>query len=249
MANSIGMDAKFLGNGADLPMFGVETMTNLHAGFWADHRGSYNRVEFGKRIDETATASTPAAQPRNGGRGFSDATPRRQRQRGQKRRRSYLLTVCADLASHSGMIARRKDRNGTLIRHAGLTAGGDAGTPAAGRDDQLVLRDSAGAGGWRGAAAGGAPGCGRRGCNSAVRGRSADRSRTPRGIRCQANPLPKNNFAMRSPCHARQAGLDNGDRSWQVRTSSLSGDLLKVASTGPGRSNGRGPIPLPAFER
>jgi hypothetical protein len=33
-----------------------------------------------------------------------------------------------------------------------------------------------------------------------------------------ANPLPENDFAMK--CHARpQAGLDNGNRSWQVRTS------------------------------
>jgi hypothetical protein len=32
-ADSIGMDAKFLGNGADLPVFGVETMTDLHPCF------------------------------------------------------------------------------------------------------------------------------------------------------------------------------------------------------------------------
>jgi hypothetical protein len=33
-----------------------------------------------------------------------------------------------------------------------------------------------------------------------------------------ANPLPKNHFAMsRHPCV--RAGLDNGNRSWQVRTS------------------------------
>jgi hypothetical protein len=33
----------------------------------------------------------------------------------------------------------------------------------------------------------------------------------------------------------RQAGLDNGDRSWQVRTSLLCGYLLKVARLAPGR--------------
>ena len=34
------MDAKFSGNGADLPMFGVEPMTNLGTGFWANDLGS-----------------------------------------------------------------------------------------------------------------------------------------------------------------------------------------------------------------
>jgi hypothetical protein len=42
------------------------------------------------------------------------------------------------------------------------------------------------------------------------------------------NPLPKDHLAM--PIHVgRQAGLDNGDRSWQVRTSLLCGYLMKVA--------------------
>ena len=45
---------------------------------------------------------------------------------------------------------------------------------------------------------------------------------------CRTNPLPKNHLALR--IHVRcQAGLDNGDRSWQVRTSLLCGYLLKVA--------------------
>ena len=44
----------------------------------------------------------------------------------------------------------------------------------------------------------------------------------------EANPLTKNDLAM--TIHARrEAGLDNGDRSWQVRTSSVCGYLLKVA--------------------
>ena len=44
----------------------------------------------------------------------------------------------------------------------------------------------------------------------------------------EANPLTKNDLAM--TIHARrEAGLDNGDRSWQVRTSSMCGYLLKVA--------------------
>jgi hypothetical protein len=44
----------------------------------------------------------------------------------------------------------------------------------------------------------------------------------------QTNALTEDHLAM--PIHVRrQAGLDNGDRSWQVRTSSLCGYLLKVA--------------------
>jgi hypothetical protein len=46
----------------------------------------------------------------------------------------------------------------------------------------------------------------------------------------ETNPLTKYNLAM--SIHARrQAGLDNGARSWQVRTSLL-GYLLKVAIPG-----------------
>ena len=44
----------------------------------------------------------------------------------------------------------------------------------------------------------------------------------------RANPLPKDHLAMK--IHVRpRTGLDNGDRSWQVRTSSMCGYLLKVA--------------------
>ena len=44
----------------------------------------------------------------------------------------------------------------------------------------------------------------------------------------RTNPLTKNHLAM--TIHVRpEAGLDNGDRSWQVKTSLLCGYLLKVA--------------------
>ncbi|MFZ3342920.1 MAG: hypothetical protein WA213_18705 [Terriglobales bacterium] len=44
----------------------------------------------------------------------------------------------------------------------------------------------------------------------------------------RTNPLTKNDLAM--PIHVRpEAGLDNGKRSWQVKTSLLCGYLLKVA--------------------
>lgn len=61
-----------------------------------------------------------------------------------------------------------------------------------------------------------------------------------------ANPLPENDFARNR--HARpQTGLDNGSRSWQVKTSLMRGDLLQVARPGPGRLHGRVPLP-PAFD-
>ncbi len=63
-----------------------------------------------------------------------------------------------------------------------------------------------------------------------------------------ANPLPENHFAVNR--HARApAGLDNGSRSWQVRTSMMRGDLLRVARPGPGRCNGRVPYPLPPWTK
>lgn len=47
-------------------------------------------------------------------------------------------------------------------------------------------------------------------------------------VTSQTNPLTKDRLAMK--IHVRQqAGLDNGGRSWQVRTSSMCGYLLKVA--------------------
>ena len=46
--------------------------------------------------------------------------------------------------------------------------------------------------------------------------------------RAKAHPLTQYNLAMKIH-RRRQAGLDNGDRSWQVRTSLLCGHPLKVA--------------------
>src|SRR5579864_3933541 len=61
-----------------------------------------------------------------------------------------------------------------------------------------------------------------------------------------ANPLPQNHFARKR--HARRRGLDNGSRSWQVRTSLPRGDLLRVARPGPCRCQRRGPNTPPAFQ-
>jgi hypothetical protein len=67
-------------------------------------------------------------------------------------------------------------------------------------------------------------------------------------VASHTGPLTKDSVAMK--IHARrQAGLDNGDRSWQVRTSLLCGYLLEGRQTGrPGRSNGRAPCDFPAFD-
>src|ERR1035441_4548155 len=93
-------------------------------------------------------------------------------------------------------------------------AGGGAGNPAADRDGHLVLRDSAGGGGWHSAVAAGAPGFGTRGSNSAGRGHSGDRSRTPRYTRGKlvAGEQPRHESSSTLP-----GGVDNGDRSWQGR--------------------------------
>lgn len=44
----------------------------------------------------------------------------------------------------------------------------------------------------------------------------------------QTRPLTKDRLAMKIHAH-RHAGLDNGERSWQVSTSLMCGHLLKVA--------------------
>ena len=77
------------------------------------------------------------------------------------------------------------------------TTGGD--TPLAVRNGPAVLPPFAGGGSWRDAVAGSIP------------DRSADRSRTPRGIRCK-NPLTEKYFAMNRRARP-QAGLDTGNRS------------------------------------
>ncbi|HME58559.1 MAG TPA: hypothetical protein VKF63_09480 [Terracidiphilus sp.] len=45
-----------------------------------------------------------------------------------------------------------------------------------------------------------------------------------------------------------QVGLDNGDRSWQGRTITYVGYLLKVANRGPRRCKRRGPAVVPTSE-
>ncbi len=64
LANGIGMNVQFTGNGADLPMFDVKVAANLRAGFRADHEmDSLSSWSAWKRIDEPSNATAdPAAQ-------------------------------------------------------------------------------------------------------------------------------------------------------------------------------------------
>jgi len=68
VAHGIGMDAQFTGDGADLPVFGVEVAADLGADFGAEHdSGSPSSGNRRKRIDVTArTAANPATQPQTG---------------------------------------------------------------------------------------------------------------------------------------------------------------------------------------
>ena len=43
VANGVGMNAQFAGNGADFPMLGVKVAANLRAGFRADHERTHLR--------------------------------------------------------------------------------------------------------------------------------------------------------------------------------------------------------------
>ena len=63
----------------------------------------------------------------------------------------------------------------------------------------------------------------------------------------RTNALTEDHLAM--PIHVRrEAGLDNGDRSWQLRTSLLCGYLMKVARLDARTaSTVRAPISSPAF--
>ena len=79
-------------------------------------------------------------------------------------------------------------------------APGADGIAAAGHDDRAVLPDSVGAGDWRSAADGGEPAGGRRGCNSAVRGRSGNREKRSRGIRCPSKTVAGEVPPQESPC-------------------------------------------------
>ena len=62
-----------------------------------------------------------------------------------------------------------------------------------------------------------------------------------------AKPLPQNHFARKRHARRRRR-LDNGSRSWQVRTSLMRGDLLRVARPGPCRCKRPGPNTPPAFQ-
>src|SRR5208282_1706289 len=124
---------------------------------------------------------------------------------------------------------------------------GVAGTPADGRNDPPVLPDCSGDGGWHGGADGAGLDYGRRDCNSAVRGRSANRDRTPHGIRCPSKPVAGEPLRHAPPC-----ALSGGarQRQWLRGTlePALISDLTKVAIPEPCRFQRQGSFLTPAFE-
>ena len=65
VANSIGVDAQFTGDGADFPVFGVKVAADLRADFRTDHAmGSPSAWNAWEGIDEASgAAANPAAQP------------------------------------------------------------------------------------------------------------------------------------------------------------------------------------------
>jgi hypothetical protein len=117
---------------------------------------------------------------------------------------------------HIRMMTEKRSKGNLDPSRAWAPAGAD--TSVAGRDGPGVLPDFAGGGGWHSAVVGVGLGRGRRGCNSTVRDHSANRSRTRRGIRCHGKPADGEPLRHESPCRP-QAGMDKGNRLWQVRTS------------------------------
>jgi hypothetical protein len=100
MAHSVGVNAKLLRNGADLPVFGVEQVTNVSLCFQIEHSVPSTS---GIRIDEsTPSAANDAAEP-TGEHARPSLVPRG---RGSRDRQQ-------DPATERGT-------KGTLIRHADI---------------------------------------------------------------------------------------------------------------------------------
>jgi hypothetical protein len=102
------------------------------------------------------------------------------------------------LKSHIRMMPEKGSKGNLDPSRA--SAPGDADTPVAGRDGPAVLPDSAGDGSWRSAVAGAGLGHGTSDRNSAARGHSADRSRTPRGIHRRGKPVAEEPLRQVAPC-------------------------------------------------
>jgi len=64
MAHGVGMHAQLAGDGADLPMFGVEVAANLRTGFQTDHQeNSLSSWNAWERVNETRGSTTDPAAP------------------------------------------------------------------------------------------------------------------------------------------------------------------------------------------
>ena len=69
VANGVGVDAQFTGDGADFPMLGVKVAANLRAGFRTDHcDGSPSLWNAWKWIDEASGRPQIRQRSHNQGR-------------------------------------------------------------------------------------------------------------------------------------------------------------------------------------
>ncbi len=208
VANSVGMEAEFASDGADLPVFGVKVATDLDTGFRTDHRGlSSARRKAWKGIEETAAAATDRATQFVTGPVFRPA-PGEDRGGASPERRPSRSRIPLP------HVDRGSDRKGTLIRHADVLSPAPPVFPLA----VAMVKPS-----FRAPlmpAVGAAPLL-QPGLVAASRAAIAlaaiavltdpeHRLASP----AAANSLTENRFAMdRHP--RRQAGLDNGSQSWQ----------------------------------
>jgi hypothetical protein len=62
VANSVGVNAQLLCDGADFPMLGVKIAANLGAGFWADHGSASSETwNTWERVNPIAAAAADDA--------------------------------------------------------------------------------------------------------------------------------------------------------------------------------------------
>jgi hypothetical protein len=159
------------------------------------------------------------------------------------RRRSWVLL-------HIRMMpGKRSKGNYDPSRARGLLVGAAAAdTHAAGPDDRVVPRGSAGADDWHIVAGGAWLDGGRPGCNSVAHGHSASRERIWRGIRYPGKPAAGAPLRREPPC-----AFAGGARQRQQLRGNLEPASMWCPNQGspyrnPVASNDGVPFLLPAFE-
>src|SRR5690348_14098812 len=141
-----------------------------------------------------------------------------------------------------------KRSNGNLDPSRALGRLGVADTPAADRDDRVVLPGSADGGSWPCVAARVGLEHGRRNCNSGVRDHSAGRSRTPRGIHRRGKPAAEEPLRHEPPSRVRGWGWTTATVHGRLEPASMRGDLLQGCQAGTRPVARPGFIPHPTFD-